>query len=91
MASDIRIALDAMGGDHGPSVVLPGAAIALERRPDTQYLIYGEEKTVRPMLAAYPSLAARSRLFPTSVAVKMTDKPSQALRMGRRVSSLKPW
>jgi phosphate acyltransferase len=88
MASDIRIALDAMGGDHGPSVVLPGAAIALERRPDTQYLIYGEEKTVAPMLAAYPSLAARSRIFPTSVAVKMTDKPSQALRTGRRVSSM---
>jgi phosphate acyltransferase len=88
MASDIRIALDAMGGDHGPSVVLPGAAIALERRPDTQYLIYGEERTVGPMLAAYPSLAARSRIFPTSVAVKMTDKPSQALRTGRRVSSM---
>jgi phosphate acyltransferase len=88
MASDIRIALDAMGGDHGPSVVLPGAAVALERRPDTRYLIYGEEKTVGPMLAAYPSLAARSRLFPTSVAVKMTDKPSQALRTGRRVSSM---
>jgi phosphate acyltransferase len=88
MASDIRIALDAMGGDHGPSVVLPGAAIALERRPDTRYLIYGEERTVGPMLAAYPSLAARSRIFPTSVAVKMTDKPSQALRTGRRVSSM---
>jgi phosphate acyltransferase len=88
MASDIRIALDAMGGDYGPSVVLPGAAIALERRPDTRYLIYGEEKTVGPMLAAYPSLAARSRLFPTSVAVKMTDRPSQALRTGRRVSSM---
>ena len=88
MASDIRIALDAMGGDHGPSVVMPGAAIALERRPDTRYLIYGEEKTIGPILAAYPSLAARSRIFPTSVAVKMTDKPSQALRMGRRVSSM---
>jgi len=88
MASDIRIALDAMGGDHGPSVVVPGAAIALERRPDTRYLIYGEEKTIGPILAAYPSLAARSRIFPTSVAVKMTDKPSQALRMGRKVSSM---
>ena len=88
MASDIRIALDAMGGDHGPSVVVPGAAIALERRPDTRYLIYGEEKTIGPILAAYPSLAARSRIFPTSVAVKMTDRPSQALRMGRRVSSM---
>jgi glycerol-3-phosphate acyltransferase PlsX len=88
MASDIRIALDAMGGDHGPSVVLPGAAIALERKPDTRYLIYGDEQMIGPMLAARPNLAARSRLFHTSVAVKMTDKPSQALRTGRRVSSM---
>jgi glycerol-3-phosphate acyltransferase PlsX len=88
MASDIRIALDAMGGDHGPSVVLPGAAIALERKPDTRYLIYGDEQMIGPMLAARPNLAARSRLFHTSFAVKMTDKPSQALRTGRRVSSM---
>ena len=88
MASDIRIALDAMGGDHGPSVVVPGAAIALERRPDVQFLIYGDEKAIGPMLAAHPRLAARSRVFHTDVAVKMTDKPSQALRTGRRVSSM---
>ena len=43
MASDIRIALDAMGGDHGPTVVVPAAAVALERRPDVQFLFYGEE------------------------------------------------
>ncbi|NDA48384.1 MAG: hypothetical protein EBY21_14150, partial [Alphaproteobacteria bacterium] len=29
MGKAVRIALDAMGGDHGPSVVLPGAALAL--------------------------------------------------------------
>ena len=28
----MRIALDAMGGDHGPEVIIPGAARALERR-----------------------------------------------------------
>jgi glycerol-3-phosphate acyltransferase PlsX len=88
MASDIRIALDAMGGDNGPSVVLPGAAIALERRPDTTYLLFGDEKALGPMLSAYPNLAARSKVFHTDVAVKMTDKPSQALRTGRRVSSM---
>ena len=43
MASDIRIALDAMGGDSGPSVVVPGAAIALERRPDLRFLVFGDE------------------------------------------------
>ncbi len=88
MASDVRIALDAMGGDHGPCVVVPGAGIALERRPDVQFLVFGDETAIRPVLAAHPGLAARSRVFHTDVAVKMTDKPSQALRTGRRVSSM---
>jgi glycerol-3-phosphate acyltransferase PlsX len=88
MASDIRIALDAMGGDSGPAVVLPGAAIALEHRPDIRFLIYGDQKAITPILAAHPQLAQRSRLFHTEVAVKMSDKPSQALRTGRRVSSM---
>ncbi len=43
MHQKARIALDAMGGDHGPSVVVPGAAIALERHPDTEFLICGNE------------------------------------------------
>jgi glycerol-3-phosphate acyltransferase PlsX len=88
MASDIRIALDAMGGDHGPCVVVPGAAVALERRPDVQFLLYGDQKAIGPLLAAHPRLAAKSRVFHTDVAVQMTDKPSQALRTGRRVSSM---
>ncbi len=88
MASDIRIALDAMGGDHGPTVVVPAAAVALERLPDVQFLLYGEENAIGPILARHARLAAKSRIFHTDVAVKMSDKPSQALRMGRRVSSM---
>jgi phosphate acyltransferase len=88
MASDICIALDAMGGDHGPAIVVPAAAIALERRPDVEFLLYGEEEAIGPVLARHPKLAARSRVFHAPVAVKMSDKPSQALRSGRRVSSM---
>jgi hypothetical protein len=33
MPASIRIALDAMGGDHGASVVVPGAALSLDRHP----------------------------------------------------------
>src|SRR5271166_3144689 len=88
MATDIRIALDAMGGDHGPAVVLPAAAIALERRPDVRFLLYGDQKAIAPYLSADPRLAEKAEVFHTDVAVKMTDKPSQALRTGRRVSSM---
>lgn len=88
MAGDVRIALDAMGGDHGPTVVVPAASVALERRPDVEFLLYGDQAAIEPILARHPKLAARSRIVHAPVAVKMSDKPSQALRTGRRVSSM---
>ena len=41
MPHKVRIALDAMGGDHGASVVVPGAEISLARHPDTEFLLFG--------------------------------------------------
>ncbi len=84
----VRISLDAMGGDHGPSVVIPGAAKALERHPDTFYLLFGREAEIRAELARFPALAARSSIHHTDIAVAMDDKPSQALRQGRYKSSM---
>ncbi len=84
----VRIAIDAMGGDHGPKVIVPGAALALEERPDLAFLLFGDEKSIRPHLARYPKLAARATVHHTDVAVRMDDKPSQALRSGRRTSSM---
>jgi glycerol-3-phosphate acyltransferase PlsX len=85
---ELTIALDAMGGDHGPDVVVPAAAIALERRPDIRFQLYGDEARLRPLVAQHPKLAARATIVHCDVAIKMTDKPSQALRQGRRVSSM---
>jgi glycerol-3-phosphate acyltransferase PlsX len=77
-----------MGGDHGPDVVIPGAALSLERHPDIEFLLFGDEAVVGPLLAAQPKLKARSRLVHTTVAISMSDKPSQALRYGRWKSSM---
>jgi glycerol-3-phosphate acyltransferase PlsX len=88
MTETVRIAIDAMGGDHGPSVVVAGAAVALQRHPDAQFVLVGDEAQVRAALTAHPALAARSRVIHTDVAIRMDDKPSQALRYGRRVSSM---
>ncbi|MGO9741154.1 MAG: phosphate acyltransferase PlsX [Roseiarcus sp.] len=88
MKSEVRIALDAMGGDHGPSVVVPAAAIALERRPDIRFLLFGRSEEIEPILARHPNLAAAAEVRHCEVAIKMTDKPSQALRAGRRTSSM---
>ncbi len=88
MRDDVRIAIDAMGGDHGPPVMVEGAAEALRRLPDARFAFFGREDEIAPLLATRPDLAARSSVHHTDVAVKMTDKPSQALRAGRRVSSM---
>ncbi len=88
MAGGYRIALDAMGGDVGPEVVIPGAAISLLRHPDTHYLLYGDEAKIRPVLAQHPRLKANSEIIHCDVAIAMDAKPSQALRKGRRVSSM---
>lgn len=88
MSKTIRIALDAMGGDFGPSVVVPGAERALERHPDATFLLYGVESEVRPWLAKHPKLAARCEFRPAEVVIAMDAKPSQALRAGRGKSSM---
>jgi len=77
-----------MGGDHGPSVVVPGAALALERKPDSRFIFFGDEKAVAPFLDKHPALKAASSIVHTDVAVRMDDKPSQALRQGRKTSSM---
>ena len=85
---EIRIAIDAMGGDHGPPIIVDGAEHALKRHPDARFLFFGREPEIAPLLAARPRLAAASSVHHTDVSVKMTDKPSQALRAGRRTSSM---
>ncbi len=77
-----------MGGDHGPSVVIPGAALALERKPDSSFTFFGDEKIIAPLLDARPALKAAAAIVHTDVAVRMDDKPSQALRAGRKTSSM---
>ncbi|ACL61816.1 phosphate acyltransferase PlsX [Methylobacterium nodulans] len=88
MSQRVRISLDAMGGDHGPSTVVPGAAIAREHHPETTFLMFGDEAILAPMVAAEPRLAGAVEIRHTSVSVGMDEKPSQAVRTGRGKSSM---
>jgi len=77
-----------MGGDHGPAVVLAGLARVVERRPDVRFLIYGRAEDVEPVLEKHAALKRVSTFHHCDVAVRMDDKPSQALRNGRWKSSM---
>ncbi|MEQ1717248.1 MAG: phosphate acyltransferase PlsX [Hyphomicrobium sp.] len=86
MASPKTIALDAMGGDHGPEVVVPGAALSLERHPALSFIFFGDEARIAAALGPYPALKAKSRIVHTALVVAMHEKPSQALRRGKGTS-----
>ncbi len=88
MAANVTVSLDVMGGDEGVELVIPGADKALTRRPDIRFLLFGDEKAVEPVLARYPKLREASTFEHCEIAVRMDDKPSQALRQGRRRSSM---
>ena len=88
MPDKVRIALDAMGGDHGASVLLPGADISLARHPDIEYVLFGNNAEMEPLLAGLPRLKAKSKVVHTDVSIRMGDKPSQALKRGRWKSSM---
>lgn len=88
MAQTIRISLDVMGGDAGAEVVVPGAALALERHPGITFHLYGDEAIIAPLLDAHPALKQASTLHHCDVSVAMDAKPSQALRQGRWRSSM---
>jgi glycerol-3-phosphate acyltransferase PlsX len=84
----LTIALDAMGGDTGPEVVIPGAALCAERHPDIRFLLVGDRSRIAPLVERYPKLKQRAEIHHTEVFVTMDAKPSQALRQGRGKSSM---
>lgn len=86
MSQRLTIALDAMGGDHAPDMVVAGADLARERFPNVQYLLYGDAARIEPLLSKHPALKAVAEVVHTPDAVAGDAKPSVALRTGRQSS-----
>lgn len=86
MTASTVIALDAMGGDRAPDIVIDGAAIARERYPKVRFLFFGDESRVKPLLDRHPVLLACSELRHTPDVITGEMKPSLALRKGRNSS-----
>lgn len=77
----LKIAIDAMGGDHGPQVVIPAAISALEKHPDIELILVGDEATLQSALAQQtPENQARLQIHHASQIVAMDESPQTALR-----------
>ncbi|MDH3595763.1 MAG: phosphate acyltransferase PlsX [Rhodospirillales bacterium] len=86
MSGRLTIALDAMGGDNAPQVVIRGANIARQRYPQVDFLLFGQEAKIRPLLDRMTKLRDVATIVHTDDVVRSDDKPSAVLRSGRNSS-----
>lgn len=86
---DVRIALDAMGGDHGAHVTVPAAASFLARNPSAQIILVGQEPVLREQMKATGLTgSSRVRIEHASEVVAMDEPVAVALR-SKRDSSMR--
>lgn len=80
MSDKLVISIDAMGGDNSPRVVIEGLAIAAKKNPDANFLLFGDENKVMPILNNYPALKKVCEFRPSLEVVHNEDKPSSVIR-----------
>ena len=86
MASGPRIAIDAMGGDTGPAVMIAGMARARRKDRSLRFDVYGDESRIGPELAKHQPLIEATTIHHTTDAIEASEKPSQAIRRAKTTS-----
>ncbi len=77
----VNIALDAMGGDHGPSVTVPAAIYMLEQHPEMTIHLVGDESSIRQeLLACGGAEGEHVQIRHATEVVGMDESPSHVLR-----------
>ncbi len=88
MTQKTTVAIDVMGGDHGPGVILAGVEQSSQHNKDVRFLLVGDGNQIEPLLAKMAHLKSVAEVLHADTQVAMDAKPSQALRSGRRHSSM---
>lgn len=76
----LTIAIDAMGGDHGPSIVIAALTAAISQFPSVHFVLVGDEAELAPLLPKALREHPHIKLKHASQTVSMTDKPGFSLR-----------
>lgn len=82
----VKIAVDAMGGDRAPAVVVEGALLAAKEL-DVRIALVGQKDAVEKQLARYPHIPPSLEVVPASQMVTMDESPSTAIK--KKDSSMK--
>jgi glycerol-3-phosphate acyltransferase PlsX len=80
LTGSYTLAIDAMGGDHAPAMVIDGLEIAAERHPHARFLLVGDEPVLTGLLAKRRRARGVCTLRHAAVAIGADMKPTQALR-----------
>ncbi|MCL6616923.1 MAG: phosphate acyltransferase PlsX, partial [Anoxybacillus ayderensis] len=78
----MKIAIDAMGGDHAPKEVVIGAQKAIEHFHDIEITLVGNETLIRP----YITYDERLSIIHTEQMIEATDEPVRAVRRKKEAS-----
>jgi glycerol-3-phosphate acyltransferase PlsX len=87
LTSRVRIAVDAMGGDFGPSVTVPACITAISKHPSLEICLFGRKKDVLTYIPNN-SLPDRLSICHCDEVITMSDKPSSVLR-NKKSSSMR--
>jgi glycerol-3-phosphate acyltransferase PlsX len=86
LTAALTVALDAMGGDNAPAMVVAGADLARRRYPNARFIFFGDEQRIATLLEDRKALKAVAAIRHTDIVVSGDAKPSIALRSGRQSS-----
>lgn len=88
----MRLALDAMGGDHAPGPIVAGAIAAVEADADAHVVLVGDQAQIQGCLSGVAeTLRSRLEVFHASQVVTMEDSPVTALRKKPDSSIVRCW
>jgi len=85
MAKTVTVAIDAMGGDHGPPVIVPAAQNMCGRYPNLHLVLVGRAEEIQPLLHAN-SVPSRIRIADAREVVTMDEPAADALRKKKNSS-----
>lgn len=80
MVDKIKVAVDCMGGDNSPRIVIEGLELAAKKNKDATFLLYGKSEEINEVITVCPALKGRYTLIHTDEVVSSNEKPSIALR-----------
>lgn len=78
----MKLAVDAMGGDHAPEQIIFGVNRALKEIPELEIMVFGDEKQIQPLLEA----GSRAEVIHAEDIILGTDEPVRAVRRKKNSS-----